>query len=71
MKRFFFCLLCIPFFLHQTSGQIAIDRKAVVDRHRIVTNKLDLLSPAQVGNGEFAFAVDITGLQTFVPFNTL
>ncbi|MBI5011124.1 MAG: hypothetical protein HZB98_16045, partial [Bacteroidia bacterium] len=28
-------------------------------------------SPAQAGNGEFAFGVDITGLQTFVPFNTL
>ncbi len=34
-------------------------------------DKLDLKSPAQVGNGEFAFSVDITGLQTFVPFNTL
>jgi hypothetical protein len=28
-------------------------------------------SPAQVGNGEFAFGVDITGLQTFVPHYTM
>ena len=28
-------------------------------------------SPLQVGNGNFAFGADITGLQTFVPFNTL
>jgi hypothetical protein len=48
-----------------------IDRKAVVDRHKIVTTKTNPNSPAQVGNGEFAFGVDITGLQTFIPFNTL
>jgi len=49
----------------------SIDRKSVVERHLIVSDKLDLKSPGQVGNGEFAFSVDITGLQTFVPFNTM
>lgn len=53
------------------SGRTKIDRKAVVDRHRIVTTQTDPRSPAQVGNGEFAFSADITGLQTFVPFNTM
>ncbi len=48
-----------------------IERKAVVDRHKIITTTSNPKSPAQVGNGEFAFGVDITGLQTFVPFNTL
>jgi hypothetical protein len=48
-----------------------IDRRAVVERHKIVTTETNPKSPAQVGNGEFAFGVDITGLQTFVPFNTL
>ena len=48
-----------------------IDRRAVVERHRIITSKTEPNSPAQVGNGEFAFGVDITGLQTFVPFNTM
>lgn len=48
-----------------------IDRKAVVERHRIITHSTNPKSPAQVGNGEFAMGVDITGLQTFVPFNTL
>jgi len=28
-------------------------------------------APLQVGNGEFAFSADITGLQTFIPCNTL
>ncbi|SEP41643.1 hypothetical protein [Amycolatopsis saalfeldensis] len=48
-----------------------IDRQAVVARHRVVRDKLDTQSPLQVGNGGFAFGVDVTGLQTFVPFNTM
>lgn len=57
--------------LFAIGGQSRIDRKALVDRHRIVTTQTNPGSPAQVGNGEFAFGVDITGLQTFVPFNTM
>ncbi len=48
-----------------------IDRQKVVRRHNIISNVNNPASPAQVGNGEFAFGVDITGLQTFVPFNTM
>ena len=48
-----------------------IDRRAVVERHRVVTDSTNRVSPAQVGNGDFAFGVDVTGLQTFVPFNTM
>lgn len=58
-------------FLFVSCNQSRIDRKALVDRHRIVSTETDPRSPAQVGNGEFAFRVDITGLQTFVPFNTM
>ncbi len=53
------------------TGYNKIDRENVVSRHKIVTTVSDPKSPAQVGNGEFAFGVDITGLQTFVPFNTM
>jgi len=42
-----------------------IDRKAVVQRHSVVNTKVDPLSSVTVGNGKFAFTVDITGLQTF------
>ncbi len=49
----------------------SIDRRAVVRRHNVVTTETNPKSPAQVGNGEFAIGVDITGLQTFVPFNIL
>jgi hypothetical protein len=42
-----------------------IDRRALVMRHNVVVNKHDPLTPLSVGNGEFAFTADITGLQSF------
>jgi protein-glucosylgalactosylhydroxylysine glucosidase len=42
-----------------------INRAALVKRHSPTVRKLDPLSPLSVGNGEFAFTADITGLQTF------
>lgn len=41
-----------------------IDRKAVVSRHNVVYRKAYPDQLLQVGNGEIAFGVDITGLQT-------
>ena len=34
-------------------------------RHTIVNQQYDSLSSLSVGNGNFAFTVDVTGLQTF------
>ena len=48
-----------------------INREEVVSRHNIVSHEFNKRSPAQVGNGEIAFGLDLTGLQTFIPFNTL
>jgi protein-glucosylgalactosylhydroxylysine glucosidase len=42
-----------------------IDRAALVNRHNPVLRKLEPLSPLSIGNGEFAFTADVTGLQTF------
>lgn len=42
-----------------------IDRKRLVDRHNPLITGVDPLSPMSVGNGEFAFTADLTGLQTF------
>ena len=42
-----------------------IDRHALVTRHNVVIHKPDSLTPLSVGNGEFAFTADITGLQSF------
>ncbi|MBI3985880.1 MAG: hypothetical protein HY343_03095, partial [Lentisphaerae bacterium] len=48
-----------------------VDRRALVTRHNVVLTEGDPQRPLQVGNGEFAFGVDLTGLQTFVPFGIL
>ena len=42
-----------------------MDRTALVRRHNPVLRRIDPLSPLSIGNGEFAFTADITGLQTF------
>lgn len=46
-------------------SQRAIDRRALVARHNPTLYQFDPLSPLSVGNGEFAFTADVTGLQTF------
>ena len=42
-----------------------IDRHALVMRHNVVLHQFDADNPLTIGNGEFAFTVDATGLQTF------
>ena len=46
----------------------SIDRHALVTRHNVVVTRPDPDCPLQVGNGEFAFTADVTGLQTFPEF---
>jgi len=50
------------------SSTHAIDRQAVVTRHNVVLSQVDSRSALQVGNGDFAFSTDVTGLQTFSGF---
>ena len=54
------CFFCTYLF-----AQKPIDRKALVERHKVINTKFDSLSSLSVGNGKFAFTVDVTGLQTF------
>jgi hypothetical protein len=42
-----------------------INRHALVTRHNITITEISPLNSLTVGNGEFAFTTDITGLQTF------
>lgn len=42
-----------------------IDRKALVQRNSPHITHIDTLASLSVGNGEFAFTCDVTGLQTF------
>lgn len=48
-----------------------IDRQATVERHNVKLTDFNPGRPIQVGNGEFAYNADLTGMQTFTPFNTL
>lgn len=70
MKRnFFYLLLSLIYFSVSSCIQNSkIDRFALVTRHNIENKTIDSLSSLSVGNGEFAFTVDITGLQTFPEF---
>ncbi len=52
-------------FLSCTAEKEEIDRVALVSRHNVVLHQPDTLGSLSVGNGEFAFTVDVTGLQTF------
>jgi hypothetical protein len=47
----------------------AIDRQALVTRHNVTLTRPDPLTPLSLGNGDFAFTADITGLQTFPAFH--
>src|SRR6266705_5332366 len=44
---------------------MSINRKELIARHRIRLTQPKAQSPLSLGNGEFAFTADITGLQTF------
>lgn len=49
----------------------AIQRQEVVQTFNVRRNASSSTTPLQVGNGDFAFGVDVTGLQTFKPFATM
>ena len=65
MKRFFYSLLVAVLAACGSEKQAPIDREALVARNNPQVSAFDSLSSLSVGNGEFAFTVDATGLQTF------
>uniref|UniRef100_UPI002457D48B hypothetical protein n=1 Tax=Nocardia carnea TaxID=37328 RepID=UPI002457D48B len=46
-----------------------IDRESVVRRHTVTLTTPDPSCPVTVGNGDFGFTADITGMQTFTAFH--
>ncbi len=65
MRKVFWPLFIAILCLFLSSCEYKIDREALVRRHIPWVANADFLSPFTVGNGEFAFTADITGLQTF------
>jgi hypothetical protein len=63
MKCFLILFLLLPGIV--PGQKSAIDRSALVHRHTVVNTSIDTMASLSVGNGEFAFTVDATGLQTF------
>ncbi|KAI1754664.1 Six-hairpin glycosidase-like protein [Xylaria castorea] len=62
-----------PILLLISTTSCAINRQAIVSRYNVVRTALvdNNTTPLQVGNGNFAYNVDNTGMQSFLPFNTL
>ncbi|KAI1766554.1 Six-hairpin glycosidase-like protein [Hypoxylon sp. FL1150] len=54
-----------------TYATCGIDRRHIVQSFNPHRNASSETTPLQVGNGNFAFGVDVTGLQTFSPFATM
>lgn len=47
------------------AAQSPLDRQSIVSRHNPTFHAPDPHAPLSIGNGEFAFTADFTGLQTF------
>ncbi|MEO7765866.1 MAG: hypothetical protein ABIS01_00515, partial [Ferruginibacter sp.] len=57
--------ICILIGFGAAAVSQSINRKQLVERHTIFNTSVDSLSSLSVGNGSFAFTVDVTGLQSF------
>ena len=70
MRLLGFLLLLFPF-VEAKKGISAAQRRKVVQSFNVRRNASSTTTPLQVGNGNFAFGADVTGLQTFQPFAIL
>lgn len=71
MKKILYTAIALLLFTFNTAKSTPIDRKALVNRNNPHIHSFDSLASLSVGNGEFAFTVDATGLQTFPQKYTL
>lgn len=65
MKKLTIIFISLLLFACKTRQTGRIDRHALVERNNPHVTKFDSLSSLSVGNGNFAFTTDATGLQTF------
>ncbi|KAI9685475.1 MAG: hypothetical protein M1820_010793 [Bogoriella megaspora] len=69
----FLYLLSVIFLLllRYSYVEAAIDRESIVRSFNVHRTASSNSTPLQVGNGDFAFGADVTGLQTFLPYGIL
>ena len=65
MKSTLYFLISIFIFSCAASNKSDINRFDLVNRNNPKLTAVDTLGSLSVGNGEFAYTVDITGMQTF------
>lgn len=65
MRKILFAFVVLATVACSAIKQAPIDRKALIYRNNPQVTSFDSLASFSVGNGEFAFTVDATGLQTF------
>ena len=65
MKKILYSCLALICSVSGVAKQTPINRLALVTRNNPQVTAFDSLSSLSVGNGEFAYTVDATGLQTF------
>src|SRR4051812_45784036 len=63
--RWLLVAVCVGVAAAQAESAGKIDRHAVVTRNNPHLTTMDPWAPLSVGNGEFCFTADVTGLQTF------
>lgn len=56
-------ILCV--ILSVRSMAQVIDRFKLINKHNVILNEIDPLAPLSVGNGDFAYTADVTGMQSF------
>lgn len=66
MKKTLLISLSFALFMAcQQEDNKTINRFDLVSRHNVIIEEVDSLNSLSIGNGDFAFTVDITGLQSF------
>lgn len=64
-RLFVFINASVMIWIPYLSAAQTIDRFKLVNRHNVFIYKIDPLSPLSVGNGNFAYTADVTGMQSF------
>jgi hypothetical protein len=63
LYKLLFCISICVIFPVKLKAQ-SIDRFDLINRHAVILKEIDPLAPLSVGNGDFAYTADVTGMQS-------